>query len=256
MAISTALPPGNTSLAAPRMKPLSPTLKNDPRSESETRYERKFAIYELDFQQAEMVLMLSPAAFTSIYKPRYINNIYLDTPQRHSYHQTVAGSTPRQKVRIRWYGEMKGHIPNPVLEFKIKEGLTGFKITLPMSEFYLGNQFSREDLNTLLKRSVLPDDIMQELDNLEPALLNSYHRSYYLSGSKNIRATIDSKLTFHDIFSRAALPVKRSFQQKVTVLETKYAPQNDREAAAIASEFPFRLTKFSKYVTGIDQINA
>ena len=256
MAISTALPQTKTTPATSGVDPLHLTLENDPRTESENRYERKFAIYDLDLPQVEMVLMLNPAAFTSIYKPRYINNIYLDTPQRHSFHQTVAGSTPRKKVRIRWYGELKGLIPNPVLEFKIKKGLTGYKITLPLSSFTLEDTFSRTDLDALIKKSLIPGDIRQQLDLLEPALLNRYHRSYYLSGSKNIRATVDTNLIFHDIFSSTSPLLGRSARDCVTVVETKYAPEKDREAAAIASAFPFRLTKFSKYVMGIEQINA
>ena len=256
MAISTALPQNKRSPAVSEPKPLQLPRDHDPRIESENRYERKFAIYNLDLPQVEMILMLNPAAFTSIYKPRYINNIYLDTPQRHSFHQTVAGSTPRKKVRIRWYGAMKGHIPKPVLEFKIKEGLTGYKISLPLSPFTLEDTFTQTDLNSLIKKSVIPGDIRQQLDLLEPALLNRYHRSYYLSGSKNVRATVDTNLTFHDIFNSTSPLISRSARDCVTVVETKYSPDDDREAAAIATAFPFRLTKFSKYVMGIEQINA
>ena len=228
----------------------------DPRAQSDIRYERKFAIYDLDLHAIRMVLSLNPAAFTSIFKPRYINNIYLDTPQRDSFHQTVAGATPRKKVRIRWYGDMMGTIVNPLLEFKIKEGLTGYKITLPLAEFTLGTNFTRKDLDHLLTVSRIPADIRHELSFLEPALLNRYHRSYYLSGSKNIRTTVDTNLTFHPIFSSPAQFLGYSSSDCVTVVETKYAPEADPEAAAIASAFPFRVTKFSKYVTGIEHINA
>ena len=256
MAISTALPQTNIPHATPKAKIYEGASDNDPRTRTERRYERKFAIYELDLKHIEMVLMLNPAAFTSIYKPRYINNIYLDTPQRNSFHQNIEGATPRKKARIRWYGDLTGHISNPVLEFKIKNGLTGFKISLPLSPFHLGNTFTQDDLERVLKSSVIPEDIQQELDHLEPALLNRYHRSYYLSGSKNVRATIDSQLTFYDPSGDSHPFEKRPFCNEGIILETKYAPEDDPESAAIASAFPFRVTKFSKYVAGILQITA
>ena len=252
MAISTALPPTNPPDATPKPKLVEVARGKDPRTESEKRYERKFAVYALGLQQVEMVLMLNPAAFTSIYKPRYINNIYLDTPQRHSFHQTVAGSTPRKKVRIRWYGDIKGRIQNPVLEFKIKKGLTGYKISLPLNAFDFEGVFTRKELEDILDKSVIPSDIRHQLDQLEPALLNRYHRSYYLSGSKNIRSTIDSELSFYDLSSPFA---RHPFRDSGIILESKYPPEYDPEAAAIASAFPFRLTKFSKYVTGIEKLN-
>lgn len=256
MTFSTPVPLDTTSTGISKVDPGNLALLNDSRANSETRYEQKFAIYNLDLSQVEMALKLNPASFAPIYKPRYINNIYLDTPQRHSFHQTITGYTPRKKVRIRWYGDLMGPILNPVLEFKIKDGETGHKITLPLASFTLEDNFTVNDLDSLLQRSLIPDDIRNLIDPLEPTLLNRYYRSYYLSGSKNVRTTVDTNLTFHDIFCSPSQFLGHSSRNCVTVVETKYAPDDDHEATTIASEFPFKMTTFSKYVMGIEQITA
>ncbi len=195
------------------------------------------------------MLKLNPAVFSKIYHRRFINNIYLDTPHLDAYHETLAGIANRRKVRIRWYGEMTGLITNPVLEFKIKRGLTGYKISVPLVSFTLGDIFSRENLKLVLEDSRIPEHLVQGTDVLEPTLLNRYERGYFLSGDKKFRATIDTNLTFHDIYGYAGK--QRSISTPDTVVELKYACEDDAGAERISYRFPFRLSRNSKYATGI-----
>ena len=42
---------------------------------------------------------------------------------------------------------------------------------------------------------------------------------------------------------------------KSVILELKYQEEYDEEANSIINQFPFRLSKSSKYVNGIQQLN-
>ncbi len=217
---------------------------------SSLRYERKYIATGMGHSEVALMLKLNPAVFSEIYHRRFINNIYLDTPFLDAYHETQAGIANRKKVRIRWYGEMAGVIAKPVLEFKIKRGLSGYKVSLPLVPFTPGAVFSREDLKLVLADSRIPEHLVQETDLLEPTLLNRYERRYFLSGDKKFRATIDTRLTFHDIYGYAGS--QRSFATPNTVVELKYACEDDQAAERISYRFPFRVSRNSKYATGIE----
>jgi hypothetical protein len=81
--------------------------------ESEFRFERKYHISEVPLAEVEDWVRRSPALFHEIYRPRYINNIYLDTPGLSAYFQNIDGLPARTKLRIRWYGALLGLVAKP-----------------------------------------------------------------------------------------------------------------------------------------------
>src|SRR6478672_7582768 len=91
------------------------------------RYERKFLVPPESWSSVHAGIKSNPGMFSSIFQPRAVNNLYLDSPALHLYFMNLEGAAERTKVRIRWYGELFGHLPRPVLEFKIKRGLLGAK---------------------------------------------------------------------------------------------------------------------------------
>ena len=91
------------------------------------RYERKFLVEELMLPQVATLIKGHPRMFYAPYPPRYVNNLYLDTPDMVNYFDNVDGAMQRRKVRVRWYGEPFGEINRPMLEVKVKEGLVGTK---------------------------------------------------------------------------------------------------------------------------------
>ncbi len=253
-----------TSTAPPLIETLSQALAQeratsfnhtDTPSISDLRYERKFVIRGNTSHAIEAILKLHPALFSSVYQPRFVNNIYLDTPGRAAYHSAVEGCENRKKVRIRWYGDWAGEIDHPVLEFKIKKGLAGYKISTPLPSFYLGAGFSRNDLKDVIERSRLSDNLLVQFEGLEPSLINRYCRSYFLTADKKIRATIDSRLSFHDVSQQRFNSERHICEEELMVLEIKYAIEHEETASAITSRFPIRLSKSSKYVTGVELLN-
>ena len=216
------------------------------------RYERKF-IHQTR-SRAEILLLIKnhPAFFKEIFYPRQVNNIYLDTTALKYYKANVIGISNRKKVRIRWYGDTFGQCQNPKLEYKIKSGLLGDKWTFPLTDFELTTGFSKASLVENIDQSGLDEIIQEDLKKLEPSLLNTYQRTYFLSGDKKFRLTLDEKLAYYYIGNTPNRFMSKKVEKESFILELKYLPEHDDEAAKVSTAFPYRLSKSSKYVNGVD----
>jgi SPX domain protein involved in polyphosphate accumulation len=218
------------------------------------RYERKFIINGLDRQTVETMIKLHPALFSEIFHQRYVNNIYFDSINLTNYYDNIEGSTQRIKARIRWYGELLGYIDKPILEFKIKAGFTGKKESFALQPLKICKGLNAEAIFNIIEISDIPQVAKAKLYSLKPFLLNRYCRKYYQSVNKNYRITVDTDLVFYRIDSRRISILSKSSHDNSIILELKYDQSKDDEANHITAGFPFRLTKSSKYVTGIDII--
>jgi SPX domain protein involved in polyphosphate accumulation len=218
------------------------------------RYERKFLTTSFHRKQAEQFLKFNPAAFSPIFSERTVNNIYFDTLGFTSYVDNVEGEKSRVKIRIRWYGELFGKISKPVLEYKIKKGLAGRKESFLLNDFSLNSDFSKAEIEKAVDRPDLPEFVKNELLHLQPALLNSYKRCYFLSADKDFRVTIDSDLTYYKITYHHNTFLNCHKDMETLVLEMKYHPHSDEKARNISNHFPFPLTKSSKYLQGLERV--
>lgn len=218
------------------------------------RYERKFLISELDKYEIESIVKLHPAVFSEIYQKRFVNNIYFDSVDMSNYSDNVTGVSERLKVRIRWYGDLFGFIEKPVLEFKIKKGFLGSKLTFPLDSFYLDSDYSLKSQQDIFAKSDISDLLKEHLKSLSFSLLNRYSRKYFESKDHKFRITIDSELEFFKICPLSNSFVEKIVDNKTTVLELKYSSENDEMVSSITNHFPFRMTKSSKYVSGIENI--
>lgn len=221
---------------------------------SNYRYERKFFISELTKYEVESIVKLHPAMFSEVYHQRAINNIYFDSINLKSYFDNIDGSTHKIKFRIRWYGELFGHVEKPVLELKIKNELLGKKKSYSLNSFKIDNGFSSLTISNTIEKSDIPEIIKMELKSLKPILLNRYNRKYFQSGVRDYRITVDTDLVYYRIGCQG-----NSFLSKLTddinvILELKYDQNMDHNANVITNCFPFRLTKSSKYVTCIKKL--
>ena len=82
----------------------------------------------------------------------------------------------------------------------------------------------------------------------------SYFRSYYISANKNYRITIDQQLTYYYIGPGINFILPKN-SQKGIIIEIKYSMKDDDEVQMITNQFPFRLTRNSKYVQGLSLVN-
>lgn len=222
-------------------------------SERNVRYERKFVIENLSKQSVISVVKTNPAIFSEIYHQRYINNIYLDTHNLMFYLDNNFGKANRKKVRVRWYGDLLGRNQKPRLEYKLKTGAVGDKLVYNLVPFDVKPGFSYDQLQQVFEKSQLPEWVLDDLRSLKPTLLNRYSREYFLSFDRNYRITIDQQLEYCKI-----CPQNNSFIQdykdyKNIILELKYKVNGILEPDFVSNHLPFRLTKSSKYVNGIEK---
>jgi len=153
------------------MSPLFPNL----------RCEKKFIAEGHTLAEVLARVRLHPSAFREVYPPRTVNNVYLDSPARRDCHDHNNGAENRSKTRVRWYGEKPEVVERPMLERKLKRGAVSGKEAYGLPPFsvnggslrpLLENKFDAAQLHVLLRAT---------LKHLEPVLLNSYRRRYFLS---------------------------------------------------------------------------
>ncbi len=225
-----------------------------PFNEDISRYERKFLVTDMSYPAVEQQIRLHRSAFSPIYYPRYINNIYFDTPVFESFYDNVFGKGSRKKVRIRWYGDITGRVEKPIVEFKIREGMLGNKLSFPLVPFVVDQHLDIEKLNQVFHDSNLPDWVFDVLVQLRPSLLNRYRRKYFMTFNSKFRLTIDNELQYFGIGINNNNFLEKHRSEDI-IVELKYDKKDDDLAPMVSNNLPFRLTKSSKYVNGIELLH-
>ena len=215
------------------------------------RYERKFLVEGLHAAAVEHSVRMHPAQFSEVFQRRHVNNCYFDSPGLHFYRGSIGGTSPRLKVRVRWYGNLFGEIARPVLELKGKRGLVGTKRSFPLAPIRIDRLSELPRLGGWLGDADVPGEITVVLGGLRPTLINRYSRRYFVSMDRAFRITLDRDCAFYS----TAPPRERCSSElgddMTTILELKYTEAADRGASRITNALPFRMTKSSKYVTGV-----
>ena len=218
------------------------------------RFEKKFIIPERLTPSIEEVVKSNSALMRKIFCPRFINNIYFDNSRFKFFFENIDGVSERMKTRIRWYGNLKGRIKKPVLEFKQKHGLTGSKTSIALPSFDLKDIYHPGFLRSLFKNSNLDMRKKELMLILTPSLINRYQRKYFLSFDQKFRVTLDNHLKYYPVSSPEQLSSCGLKDSLSMIMELKYSPIYQLESNNITQEFPFRVIKNSKYVRGIQII--
>ncbi|MCF8338645.1 MAG: polyphosphate polymerase domain-containing protein [Bacteroidales bacterium] len=219
------------------------------------RYERKFIVELMDFYQVEAIIKCHPAAFRTIHHPRFINNIYFDTPNFNYYYDNHFGKADRVKVRIRWYGDSLREAQNPFLEIKYKKGLVGDKQAFPLPPFTIEPFLEKRALMNHILQAEIPDHIKAWIKNLEPKVANRYRRRYFLTMNKRYRLTVDTSIQYFGVEGRRSTLKKCYSEEAMSILELKYKMADEETAGDITMHLPFRMDKNSKYVNAVDCFN-
>lgn len=216
------------------------------------RYERKFLIKDMSFEEVDLIIKRNYFNFQKRFSDRYVNNIYFDNYNLDNFKDNIEGNTNRKKVRIRWYGSHTGRINNPKLEVKIKKGEIGYKEVINLKPFEFNSNYN---INTdILRRELRGISKSSIIDNLYPTLVNRYKRRYYESFNRKFRITLDKKLEYFS-FINGNISLFQNYKDNLSiVLELKYSLEAAKSANKVSNQFPFRITKSSKYVNGIEQI--
>tara|TARA_Y100000589_G_scaffold331705_1_gene386478 strand:+ start:48 stop:677 length:630 start_codon:yes stop_codon:yes gene_type:complete len=200
----------------------------------------------------DLIIKTIPLCFKEIHHKRIINNIYFDDLEYQSYLANINGLSMRDKVRLRWYGEIYGNI-NSILEIKRKKGLVGTKFNYKIHPFY----FQKNSNIKLIKKNILSNienshNLKEFLKYSYPTLLNSYVRKYYETFNKDFRITVDSRLKNFSINNATGQHTENNLTESFNILELKYLSTKESDASIISNFLPFRMTKFSKYIYGIN----
>ena len=135
---------------------------------------------------------------------------------------------------------------------KIKNGLLGKKISVPLKAFNLNADLKIQDI---FKSNIcLLESDLNGLLGLNPVLINKYSRKYFESRDKKFRITLDFDQHFFQVSKTGNLLLEKYNDAVSVILEIKYNKEFDNEANRITSQFPFRITKSSKYVNGLSKI--
>lgn len=216
------------------------------------RYERKYQVEQLDGHQIRLFIRLHPALFVMPYPPRWVNNIYLDTPQLDNYSDNISGAVNRCKIRLRWYHGLFDQSDEMALEFKIKQGIIGRKIQYSIHSFKLDESFNSRFLKEHFIASDLPSEVKMILKEQMPVLVNRYKRWYFATADGRFRITVDTDLTFYHVGLLNNYFRSCHKENILRVVELKYQKKDDLKASRIASNLPFTVYKNSKYVHGMD----
>lgn len=216
------------------------------------RFERKYVIEHAGVAEVMLAVRCHPALFSETNPPRQVNNIYLDDHHWHHYRANVDGLAGRTKTRIRWYGALFAQVERPVLEWKIKRGQVGTKNRNTLEPFRVDSRVDRRVMPFLMQSSAIPPDRQADVVELRPQMMNAYHRRYFQSADGRFRVTIDHRLQFYRLDGFTPIQPLCPVVDGRVILELKYGTGLDPEARAVSNRFPWRISKSSKYVTGMD----
>ena len=219
---------------------------------SNIRFERKFLFQRCHVQDIIQSVHRNSYGFQEIFHKRKVNNIYFDDSNYNYYKQNVEGVADRKKLRLRWYGEDTLTIENPTIEVKKKMGEAGDKdsFRLKGASFDLAAQTPSKVHQLLIPLTRQHVAVHHALKKLQPALINTYERRYFLSFCGRFRITVD----FNQAFYNPNYTVLQHSERNINdiVLELKYAVADDNEARQVSQQIKTRLSKNSKYVNGMN----
>lgn len=219
------------------------------------RFEVKFAGQANTIDTVETWIRTHSAGFIEPFPPRIVNSTYFDTYALGAFEENLIGASAREKVRLRWYGQ-DPESDRSTLEVKLRRNKLGWKLSYPISGIPRRDTTWR-DLQSRV-RAQLPIDARVRFDhNPLVALVNQYHRQYFLSGDGLIRVTVDTHLkTFDQRFGRKPHLDRSIALPDMLVVEFKFSPQDRPAAMKIMQGIPLRVSRSSKYAIAVSTIAA
>ncbi len=219
------------------------------------RYELKILVPPREAYRVTAWLRLHPAGFSTLYPDRRVNSLYFDTPDLTCAQENFAGISRRRKLRLRWYGQAATAV-DVTLELKCKEGGLGWKHQVRVARAVDLNSMSWSKLRGLLMKAS-PVAMKRMIEPLnKPTVLVSYDRSYYQSRDRSVRLTFDRDVTFFDqqFTNRGINFLRRKFLAAPCVIELKSGSCERKRLREIATAFPLRLAKNSKYTYALQTL--
>ena len=171
--------------------------------------------------------------YSQLFPKRKINSVYFDNKDLTIYKDSIEGTVPRKKIRIRTYSN----------EFFKDTNIFNYEIKISSVEgrYKISKKFIK-DINNIF------NGIFDNQYGMCYPILNVvYEREYYIQNKSRI--TIDTNIKYHSINGKI-LSKHHSLDHNFVVEDkTKYL--ND---SFLLESFSFENKRFSKYSNGIDKV--
>ena len=179
----------------------------------------------------EFKKFLKKHSVKNLFEPRKIKSLYFDNLNLDMYNDSIEGTVPRKKVRIREYPETKDK--KYYLEIKYSSVEGRFKT----------REIIKSDKFEFLKRAGYFDN---RYGICLPNFYVSYNREYYLVD--DIRVTIDKDIQYNQINLNKISSINVKYEKKY-VLEIK--TDIKKNLTFLLNNFDFPRSRFSKYERAI-----
>lgn len=215
------------------------------------RWEVKMVCEEVALPRVLAELRLHPLGLSTLHPDRIVQSIYLDTHEGDALSDNLAGISRRVKFRLRWYGpEVQSAVLT--LERKRRQNQCGDKsqVQLPRPTVLAG-AFRPDFMRAIIKQ--VPGAWQEAIVGLEPVQWIRYQRSYFTSGDRRIRITVDQALRATDL--RNTMHLRFGWHTPLNpmlILECKADVANSEAVEEFVSSFPLRMDKCSKFVMASD----
>lgn len=190
----------------------------------------------------EVRRFLSTLWMRPAYEMRMINSLYFDDKSLDAHNLGEEGIVPREKIRLRWYGDKLASLLNSNLEVKATFASHRTKRFIPF----------RSLLGLAQDHYFMP--ILKKIRNreLRPIVLVSYKRCYFQNPA-GMRATLDYGIHYSccTLNQDYGLSVLNQIIEADNVLEAKGETQKCREMILKSRLTWMRFSKYSRAINAL-----
>ena len=193
-----------------------------------------FRIEDKFFFKPENILQfrefLTNRSAKKLYKKRVIKSLYFDNLNLEMYRDSIEGSVPRKKIRIRNYPKSEDN--NFYLEIKTSsvEGRFKTRKIITNNEF---EKFKRNGIFDTTYGTCLPNFYV------------SYEREYVKID--DVRISIDKNISYENFLTNSV------FYDNKSIVELKTSINKNLDI--LTKDFPFQKIRFSKYCFAVEKLN-
>ena len=167
---------------------------------------------------------LNVKEFKINFPKRQVTSLYFDNKNFNSYKDSIEGTVPRKKIRIRYYGEQ-----NNESKYYLEE-----KISSVEGRFKKTREINKNTLNKFLRYGIKDSSY----GNCKMKKIITYERSYF--NFKNIRLTFDEKIKYKNNLNSK---LWRKINKYIFEIKTDHNSSEDY----LNDLVPFQKIRFSKY---------
>ncbi|MEM7164823.1 MAG: VTC domain-containing protein [Planctomycetota bacterium] len=224
------------------------------RDDLSLRRESKYVFTNFDVATLRTTLRRSCTPIVYGDRVSKVASIYFDDPRLSACRANLDGVGLRHKTRLRWYDQ-----PYPGDHFFYEKKWRRHRAT-GKHRLRIGNDSDFQStplkrLHAALRRTI-PDPYTRHLyDDTEAVVLVEYDREHFALDGSGARFTLDYNIRFYPQLFRRCL--SRRFVHRlsgVALIECKHAPTEHAAVHGALRPLPARKARFSKYVTGCEQL--